>query len=256
MFDNQNNTKLMTDVFAHYYNLIPYSDALKLQQNLFDNAIQTKMNYENGDSNEKPENNIVFCTHPPVYTLGKSGNMDNLLLNEDEMEAKGISIHKIGRGGDITYHGPGQLVVYPILDLEQLNVTLSQFIFKIEQVIIKALKLIGINSNQLENHTGVWINGDKNGKKDRKICAIGFKLSRYVSMHGFALNVSTDLDYFNHIVPCGITDKEVTSISKEIGNEVDMGKVIDCLKVAFMDEFEIQIATKYHMDFTVEEKKL
>ncbi|NDP22733.1 MAG: lipoyl(octanoyl) transferase LipB [Paludibacter sp.] len=199
------------------WNLIEYNEAWTKQEELFNNSIAEKLN------NRITDNYLIFCEHPHVYTLGKSGDEHNLLLNYIQLQAKDATFVKTNRGGDITYHGPGQLVGYPIFDLANFNVGLKQYIFNIEEAIIKTLSYYNIISTRLDGATGVWL--DVGLPTCRKICAIGVRSSRYVTMHGFALNVNTDLTYFNHINPCGFIDKGVTSMQKELQHEVDMDEL-------------------------------
>lgn len=197
------------------WGLIDYSMAYDRQIELFNQAIADKLN-------QYPvANTIIFCEHPPVITIGKSGDMYNLLFSEERLNAQGVAFYKTDRGGDVTFHGPGQVVGYPILDLEGLNLGLKEYISLLEEAIIRLLSRFGVRAERLTGATGVWIDTDK-PTSARKICAIGVRTSRYVSMHGFALNVSTDLNYFQLINPCGFTDKGVTSLEKEIGRKVDM----------------------------------
>ncbi|HOW10634.1 MAG TPA: lipoyl(octanoyl) transferase LipB [Bacteroidales bacterium] len=167
---------------------------------------------------------LIFVEHPHVYTLGKSGSENNLLIDHIQLQAKGASFVKTDRGGDITYHGPGQIVGYPIFDLEKIGIGLKEYIFCLEEAIIDTLREFGITGSRLDGATGVWLDPDTKGKA-RKICAIGVKASRYVTMHGFAFNVNTDLNYFNYINPCGFTDKGVTSLERELGNRQDFENV-------------------------------
>ncbi len=199
------------------WSLIEYNEAWKKQEDLFNNSIAEKLN------NRITDNYLVFCEHPHVYTLGKSGDEHNLLINYIQLQAKDANFVKTNRGGDITYHGPGQLVGYPIFDLANFNVGLKQYIFNIEEAIIKTLSYYNIISTRLDGATGVWL--DVGLPTCRKICAIGVRSSRYVTMHGFALNVNTDLTYFNHINPCGFIDKGVTSMQKELQHEVNMDEL-------------------------------
>ena len=175
------------------------------------------------------ENFLLFCQHPHVYTLGKSGKEDNLLMKTDELKGIGATYYHINRGGDITYHGPGQIVGYPIIDLENFFTDIHRYMRFLEEAVIQTIAEFGVNAGRIPGLTGVWLNHD-NGESARKICALGVKTSRWVTMHGFALNVNTDLNYFSHIVPCGINDKEVTSLQKELGSEVDLKVVEEILK--------------------------
>jgi len=187
---------------------------------------------------EKQANRLLFVEHPHVYTLGRSGSDNNLLVNHIQLKANEASFYRIDRGGDITYHGPGQIVGYPLLDLEEFGLTLKAYIHSIEEMIILSLLEYGIEAGRLEGATGVWIDGQTGGKA-RKICAIGVKASRYITMHGFAFNINTDLDYFNYINPCGYTDKGVTSLAKELGEEQDFEKAKLIVKKNFDKVFGI-----------------
>lgn len=186
-----------------------------------------------------PENYLLFTEHHPVYTLGKNGDANHVLLNTSARESMGIEYFKINRGGDITYHGPGQLVGYPIFDLDQFKPDLTWYLRSLEEVIIKTIAEYGIKGERSKGETGVWIDPDKKGF-ERKICAIGIRCSRWITMHGFALNVNTDLSYFNHIIPCGIQNKNVTSIASEIGKEVNMDDVKTYVRKHFTEVFEIE----------------
>ena len=166
---------------------------------------------------------LLFVEHPPVYTLGKSGNIENVLLSEENLKARGIDFFRTNRGGDITFHGPQQIVGYPILDLEKFYTDIGKYLRNIEEVIILTLKEYGIEAGRSPGETGVWIDADIKGR-ERKICAIGVRSSRWITMHGFALNVNTDLDYFNFIIPCGIQNKQVTSLQKELGRMLILKK--------------------------------
>lgn len=179
---------------------------------------------------------LLFVEHFPVYTLGKSGNEANMLINSIQLQAKHADFFKVDRGGDITFHGPGQWVVYPIFDLEYWRIGVKEYVARLEDVVISVLASYGICGERLAGATGVWL--DAHTPVARKICAIGVKCSRYVTMHGFALNVNTDLDYFNYIHPCGFVDKGVTSIQKELGNQVDMADVQQRLIRQFASVFE------------------
>ena len=186
------------------------------------------------------ENNLLFCEHPHVYTLGKSGHMENLLVNDARLKELNVSFYKTNRGGDITYHGPGQIVGYPILDLELFFTDLGRYMRSLEEVIIRAVAHYGIIGDRLPGATGVWL--DLGTANARKICAMGVRCSRWVTIHGWALNVNTDLKYFDYIVPCGITDKTVTSMQKELGRRVDEAEVKEILKKEFSEVFEAKIS--------------
>jgi lipoyl(octanoyl) transferase len=179
---------------------------------------------------------LFFCEHNPVFTIGKSGKDKNMLMSEDFLRSKGISLFHINRGGDITYHGPGQITGYPVFDIDRWDLGLKAYIERLETAIIRLLEIYGIKGELLDGATGVWIE-PQDPKKARKICAIGVKSSRYVTMHGFALNVNTNLEYFTYINPCGFVDKGVTSMAKELGHELDMERVKEQLCVIFEELF-------------------
>lgn len=183
---------------------------------------------------------LLFVEHPPVYTLGKSGKEENVLLNEEQLQQKGLGYYRINRGGDITFHGPGQIVGYPILDLEKFYTDIGKYLRSLEEVIILTLKEYGIKGERSPGETGVWIDASVKGR-ERKICAMGIRCSRWITMHGFALNVNTDLDYFANIVPCGIQDKQVTSMEKELGKKPDIEEVKTALKRNFTSVFQVQL---------------
>ena len=204
------------------WGLTEYNEAWQRQEEIFNATIARKQ------AGEATDNVLVFCEHPHVYTLGKSGDEQNMLLNYIQLQAAHASFVHTNRGGDITYHGPGQVVGYPIFDLANFNMGLKAYIFNIEEAIINTLKLYGVESTRLDGATGVWLDIDT--PRCRKICAIGVRSSRYVTMHGFALNINTDLTYFNHINPCGFVDKGVTSLEKELDKSVDMEQVKAILK--------------------------
>lgn len=208
-----------------------YKETWDYQTVIFDKLVETKKAHSsNEDKHDIPvPGTLIFVEHPHVYTLGKSGSENNLLLNLIQLKAKDAAFYKIDRGGDITYHGPGQIVGYPIFDLEAINIGLKEYIFRLEEAIIMTVKEFGIKASRLEGGTGVWLDPEITGKA-RKICAIGVRASRYVTMHGFAFNVNTDLTYFNHINPCGFTDKGVTSLQKELGALQDFESVKSSVK--------------------------
>lgn len=181
---------------------------------------------------------LIFVEHPHVYTLGKSGSEKNLLLDLIQLKAKDASFYRIDRGGDITYHGPGQIVGYPIFDLETIMIGLKEYIYRLEEAIIRTVNEFGLTASRLDGGTGVWLDPEVPGKA-RKICAIGVKASRYITMHGFAFNVNTDLTYFNNINPCGFTDKGVTSLQKELGISQDIESVKQKVKKNLQEVFEL-----------------
>ncbi len=209
-----------------------YKETWGFQTELFDANISKKITnrkQEDESLHLKTENHLIFCEHPHVYTLGKSGSESNLLISEAILKQLDAVYYKINRGGDITYHGPGQLVGYPIFDLETYFFTdIHKYMRLLEEAIIITLKEYGLNGGRVEGMTGVWLDGDSD--KARKICAMGVKCSRWVTMHGFALNVDTDMQYFNNIVPCGIVDKKVTSLSIELGRKISIDEVKSKLK--------------------------
>jgi lipoyl(octanoyl) transferase len=202
--------------------MIPYKEAWDRQKKLFEELITLKSNFDNPDK-ESIIQRFILCEHPHVYTLGKNGQVNNMLINDEFMKQINASYYRIDRGGDITYHGPGQIVGYPILDLQQLHLSLKEYVHCIEEMIILTLKDYHITSSRISGATGVWL--DANTKNARKICAIGIRASRYVTMHGFAFNINTDLSYFSHINPCGFVDKGVTSLSQELQRKIDMEEV-------------------------------
>jgi lipoyl(octanoyl) transferase len=202
--------------------IVEYAQAWDYQEKLFREIIDAKLN------NTNALNYLLFCEHPHVYTLGKSGSDTNLLLNKQALEKKGATFFRTNRGGDITYHGPGQIVGYPILDLEAFNLGIRTYIEMLEESVISLLKTYDINAGRLDGASGVWL--DVGTTSARKICAIGVRSSRFVTMHGFAFNVNTNLDYFSYINPCGFVDKGVTSMQKELGKELHIETVKDKLK--------------------------
>ncbi len=226
--------------------LIDYQKAWDYQtqvhQALIDVKIQNRESAKNGQKTVEQRHTLLFCEHPPVYTLGKSGSLDHLLLDELALNEGGFSFHKINRGGDITYHGPGQIVGYPIFDLDCFMRDVHIYVRSLEEVIIKTLAEYDINGMRIEKYTGVWIEPIGSKEPFRKIAAIGVHLSRWVTLHGFALNVQPALNHFSNIIPCGISDdsKDVTSMAKELGHEVDINEVKEKLKVHFKDIFEFE----------------
>jgi lipoyl(octanoyl) transferase len=185
-------------------------------------------------------NYLLFVEHPPVYTLGKSGSIDNVLIGEEERQTKGIGFYHTNRGGDITFHGPEQIVGYPILDLEKFYTDIGKYLRNLEEVIIATMAEYGLKGERSPGETGVWMDAAVPGK-ERKICAMGIRCSRWVTMHGFAFNVNTDLTYFDHIVPCGIQNKQVTSLQKELGRSLDINEVKEKLKLNFEKVFEAEL---------------
>lgn len=229
----------MLEVHKIDLGLIDYQEAWdlqerKMQEGLTVKATRFSKKNEVVEVTETPISHHLFvCQHPHVYTLGKSGVIENLLINNQHLKDIGATFVATNRGGDITYHGPGQMVAYPILDLEQIFTDLGKYMRSLEEVIIQTIAEFGIVGGRLEGSTGVWLDWD-DVTKARKICAMGVKCSRWMTMHGLALNINSDLQYFNYIVPCGIVDKGVTSMAKELGNVVDEEKV----KKIFFEKFE------------------
>ena len=203
-----------------------YKVCWDLQERLFNQTIQIKTENRNKPEMEhrSTNNHLLFVEHPHVYTLGNKGKTDHLLLNESQLEEVNATYYKINRGGDITYHGPGQLVAYPILDLDNFFTDIHLYLRNLEETIILTLAEYGITSGRSKGETGVWLDAE-NPAKARKICAMGVRCSRWVTMHGWGFNVNADLNYFNGIIPCGITDKSVTSLNKELGRDVDMNEI-------------------------------
>lgn len=220
---------------------IEYKDAWDCQEELFSGIIKKKIEQRNHpDATYQPTHYLLFCEHPHVFTLGKSGSMKNLLLNEEGLKEHNISFFKINRGGDITYHGPGQIVGYPIIDLDYFFTDIGKYLRLLEESVIVTLRSYGIEAGRSKGETGVWLEGESPSRA-RKICAIGVRCSRWVTMHGFAFNVNTDLSLFNYIIPCGITDKSVTSMQKELGREINMEEVKDNLKANFSTLFHADL---------------
>lgn len=216
--------------------LIDYKEAWDFQESLFKISVDSKIDARKNETIVTTENHLIFCEHPHVYTLGKSGAESNLLINPETLLEKGATFYKINRGGDITYHGPGQLVMYPIFDLDQFFTDIHKYMRYLEEAVILTLSEFGIKSERVPGATGVWL--DVGTENERKICAMGVKSSRWVTMHGIALNVNPDLSYFNHIVPCGIVDKSVTSMQKELGKEIAMDDVRESLRINMANVFD------------------
>jgi lipoyl(octanoyl) transferase len=220
------------------WGLTDYQEAWDRQELIFNQTIAVKTDNRNNNTTTETPNHLVFVEHPHVYTLGKSGHPENLLLDEQGLVEKEATYYKINRGGDITYHGPGQIVGYPILDLDNFFTDIHLYLRTLEDAIILTLKDYGIPSGRYPGFTGVWLDADN--EKARKICAMGVRCSRWVTMHGFAFNVNTDLNYFKNIVPCGIDDKDVTSMQRELGRALNMEEVKEVLKG--------HISSLFHMD--------
>ena len=230
----------LTGVHFMDLGLIEYQKCWDFQTKLFDETVQLKIrNRKTPQKLISTKNHLIFCEHSHVYTLGKSGDESNLLINQKEQKVKKVTFFKTNRGGDITYHGPGQLVVYPILDLDYFFSDIHKYLRYLEESVMMTLKDYGIIAKRLDGLTGVWV-ANENGV-DRKICAIGVKSSRWVTRHGIGFNTNSDLSYFNNIIPCGIEDKSVTSLQKELGREVDMNELKNRFKNNFSSIFKVEL---------------
>ena len=235
------------------WGLIDYKQAWEKQEELFNDTVAIKTVIRNRQTvaanaatpndaiviEDTTPNYLVFCEHPHVYTLGKSGKPEHLLLDEQGLKEKNASYYPINRGGDITYHGPGQIVCYPILDLDNFFTDIHLYLRTLEEAVILTLADYGLNAGRYPGYTGVWFDADT--ENARKICALGVRCSRWVTMHGLAFNINTDLDYFKNIIPCGIDDKAVTSLQKELGREVDINEVKKILKHHISVLFDMEI---------------
>lgn len=234
---------------------MPYKQAWDYQESLLKKNLEVKAALRNlADSPEPPSSQnpkskiqnpstqhyLLFVEHPPVYTLGKSGDVSNILISEEERIAKGIEYYPTNRGGDITFHGPQQIVGYPIFDLEKFETDIGKYLRKLEDVIILTMADYGLKGDRSPGETGVWLDPDVKGR-ERKICAMGVRCSRWITMHGFAFNVNTDLAYFNNIIPCGIQNKQVTSLEKELGRIVDFKEAKERVKRNFEKVFDIKL---------------
>ena len=217
---------------------IDYQMAWEYQKNLFNRLIDAKK------SGGKGQNHLLFCEHPHVYTLGKSGNRQNLLITNEQLKQRKATFVAVDRGGDITYHGPGQIVGYPVFDLDTIPISIKDFVFNIEEALILTLRAYNIRATRLEKATGVWLDAH-HAIKARKIAAIGMRIHNKVSMHGFALNVNTDLTYFEHIIPCGLRGKGVTSMAKELGSQVEEEAVKKRLLHSLEEVFHLRAANSY-----------
>lgn len=221
------------------WGLLDYQQAWDKQESKFSSVVDQKIKNRDVEASGPTNNYLVFVEHPHVYTLGKSGKPQNLLLDEAGLKIKNASYYKINRGGDITYHGPGQIVGYPILDLDNFFTDIHLYLRTLEEAVILTLAHYGIKAGRYPGFTGVWL--DPDNERARKICAMGVRCSRWVTMHGFAFNVNTDLDYFKNIVPCGIDDKDVTSMERELGRSLNISEVKDILLKHISDLFEMEI---------------
>ncbi|MBJ24567.1 MAG: lipoyl(octanoyl) transferase [Flavobacteriaceae bacterium] len=231
---NKKNKKLIIKDLGK----ISYQYGLNQQEKYFSEIIKTKKSNYRKEQLSKTDNFLLFVEHYPVYTLGKSGDINNLLANMESLIEKDIEFFKTNRGGDITFHGPGQVVVYPILDLDNFFTDIHKYLRTLEEVIITTLLDYGISGFRISGQTGVWVGNDKFSPK--KICAFGVRASRWVTMHGMSLNVNTNLDYFNNIIPCGINDKGVTSMKEELGKKILLSEVKKSVTKHFINLFEIE----------------
>ena len=229
----------MVNVEFKDFGLISFEKCWRIQEELHQTTIAQKLNNRKFNLKEKTKNYLIFCEHPHVYTLGKSGNDKHLLADKSMLEKIGAEYFEINRGGDITYHGPGQIVGYPIFDLDYFFTDIHKYLRYLEEAVIQTLQEFGISGGRFPSFTGVWLDPE-DPVKARKICAIGVRASRWVTMHGFAFNVNTNLDYFNHIVPCGISNKKVTSLQKELGSKQDIEAVKNVLMDKLSRLFEFQ----------------
>jgi lipoyl(octanoyl) transferase len=226
--------------------LVDYQQAWDYQTELFNQILSIKSDNRTRDQQQPTDNYLIFCEHPHVYTLGKSGESSNLLIPINDLGSINATYYHINRGGDITYHGPGQIVVYPVIDMENFFTDIHQYMRLLEEVIIQTLKEFNVQAGRIAGLTGVWIDFEKINA--RKIAALGVKTSRWVTMHGLALNVNSQLDYFNNIIACGIADKEVTSLDKELGKSQDIKEVKTILKEKLAELFEMQLIDELKED--------
>jgi lipoyl(octanoyl) transferase len=228
------------DIVYRDLGTIDYQQAWDLQEELLKENVDAKIRARAGGISDPllvpTVNHLLFCEHPHVYTLGKSGDISHVLISEEERRTRGISFFQTNRGGDITYHGPGQIVGYPILDLEKYKTDIGRYLRDLEQVIINSMARWGLDGKRSQGETGVWLDPDLPGR-ERKICAMGVRCSRWVTMHGFAFNVNADLSYFDHIIPCGIRNKQVTSLEKELGYPLPLEEVKETVRKEFLAIF-------------------
>jgi lipoyl(octanoyl) transferase len=226
-------------VTCHFLGRIDYKAAWEFQEKLFQEGVQQKIAVRNGESTDLPKNHLIFCEHPHVFTLGKSGDRQHLLIDQTELDEKEAQFYQINRGGDITYHGPGQLVVYPIFDLEQFFTDIHKYMRFLEEAVIRLMAKFGVEGDRFEGMTGVWL--EPTTPRARKICAMGVKSSRWMTMHGIGFNICTDLSFFNHIVPCGIQDKAVTSLEKELNRSISVDEIIPILLKELSELFGFEV---------------
>ena len=216
-----------------------FSDAWQYQEEIFKKTIDQKIENRSSESKIETDNFLIITEHNPVYTIGKSGDISNLLLNDNEMKTEGIEFYKINRGGDITYHGPGQIMGYPIIDLDNFFTDINLYLRKLEEVIINTLKSYDLKGFTIKGETGVWVK-DNNGLS-KKVCAFGIRASRWVTMHGFSFNVNPELNYFKNIIPCGIKDKGVTSVSELKNSNIEMNQIKKILYKNFAESFSAEL---------------
>lgn len=231
---------MQQEVYVRDLGVIEYGEAWRFQDGLLLENTSKKIRLAKGEDAGETRHHLLFCEHLPVYTLGKSGKEEHVLISKEELAKRNIGYYPTNRGGDITFHGPGQVVGYPIIDLEKFFTDIGKYLRCLEDVIILTLAHYGISGDRSPGETGVWLD-PANKMKARKICAMGVRCSRWVTMHGFALNVNTDLNYFNSIVPCGIPDKQVSSLQKELGRDVDMNEVRQLIIKNFEQVFQCSI---------------
>ncbi|MGI4760116.1 MAG: lipoyl(octanoyl) transferase LipB [Janthinobacterium lividum] len=226
--------------------LVPYVPTWDLQEALLADTLAIKVQNRLAEAAGQPPqptpNHLLFCQHPPTYTLGKSGKPEHLLLDEEALATHGATFHRINRGGDITFHGPGQLVAYPLLDLENFRPDIHWYLRALEEAVMQTLATYRLSAGRIAGLTGVWLGWEEGATNPRKICALGVRCSRWVTLHGLALNVNTDLTYFDYIVPCGITDKAVTSLQAELGHAVPIEEVQERLLAALLGQFDAIVA--------------
>jgi len=231
------------EIVACHLGRVPYERARALQEAVQERLIAAKR----AEPPESVPHVLLLLEHPPAYTLGKSGDADNLLVSEEQLEDLGATLHRIGRGGDVTFHGPGQLVGYPLFDLDRFFTDLGRYLRTLEEIIIRTCADYGVTGTRVDGRTGVWVGPDERGL-ERKICAMGVRCSRWVTMHGFALNVTTDLNYFDHIVPCGIEDRGVTSLAEETDASVDVDAVRPPVVRHIADLFDAEVTERHGTD--------
>jgi lipoyl(octanoyl) transferase len=230
-------------VFFQDLGIMEYMKAWDYQETLLRQNVEIKTRYHSAQQKQKKNsttNYLLFVEHPPVYTLGKTGHEENVLIGEEELQDRGILFVKTNRGGDITFHGPEQIVAYPILDLEKFGTDIGKYLRNLEEIIIRTLTDYGIEGERSSGETGVWIEAGITGKA-RKIAAFGVRCSRWITMHGFAFNINTDLSYFDDIIPCGIKNKQVTSLARELGRNISLAEVKDKVKIHFEEVFDAEL---------------